>query len=582
MSSNETGSFMESDPFHEAMGYFRVGKWGEGFSKLDEVESNFPTSPDIRSIRQEMEIRSRISEYEVEENKQKKRHNLIKYGLWLFVSLLLISGSVFGIYTYSGSIREQWAKTQAGIEQNWQQAQLGVEFRNAQQLLTAGNSEEAVKAFESIKAKNPDFPGVTEAINQAQALKEVEIQYIQAMNLLQAGDSAQALAILQEISGKIPNYRDVSLQIKDLQSKTELNSFLQQADQAFAEGRYEDAVTSYESIRIMDPGFETTAVNEKLFQSYIEAAQDLLSNPVPTLDNLKTVDNYFTQALAIKPLDREALAARTQVRSYIEDGIINDYVKQAQSVLANAPDSIEAQQSAEFLLSKALMVRSNDPSVLFQFQLAQTYIQAISDFNISKWDSVVDQLEYVIQQEAGYANGTAVQTLYDTYIARGSDYIAAGEYSLALDDFQRAAVLAQQLSDSAPLTFEAQVMIGEAQGLLNHYQQAVQIYQEALATIGLRDRILVLQGPLAESLNYAAYLASAGDFQSAFYAYRNLISNRVKAYDQSTVVTVKNGDYLSMLAHRYNTTVAAILSANDMNNQPRLTPNTQLIIPTLP
>jgi len=56
----------------------------------------------------------------------------------------------------------------------------------------------------------------------------------------------------------------------------------------------------------------------------------------------------------------------------------------------------------------------------------------------------------------------------------------------------------------------------------------------------------------------------------------------VKAYDQSTVVTVKNGDYLSMLAHRYNTTVAAILAANNMNNAPRLTPDTQLIIPTLP
>jgi tetratricopeptide (TPR) repeat protein len=297
---------------------------------------------------------------------------------------------------------------------------------------------------------------------------------------------------------------------------------------------------------------------------------------------LKTVDDYFTKALAIKPLDREALAARTQVRSHIEDAIINDYVSQAQSALASAPDSIMAQQSTEQFLSQALAVRPNDPSVLLQFQLAQTYIQAVSDFTSSKWDSVISQLEYVIGQQAGYANGTALQTLFDAYIARGSDYIASGEYSLALDDFQRSAVLAQQLSDSAPLSFEAQVMIGEAQGSLNHYQQAVQIYQEALNTIGLRERIQLLQGSLTDSLNYADYLANAGDYQSAFYAYRTLIRSRVKAYDLSTVVTVKNGDYLSMLAHRYNTTVAAILSANDLKNQPRLTPDTQLIIPTLP
>jgi tetratricopeptide (TPR) repeat protein len=402
------------------------------------------------------------------------------------------------------------------------------------------------------------------------------------MNLLQSGDSTRALAILNDISTKIPNYRDVSNQIKNLQSQTELTSVIQEGDLAYSQSRYEDAISRYESLRIMDPTFETAVVEDKLFQSYIKAAQELLLIPVPTLDNLKKANTYFTQALAIRPLDHDALAARTQVRTHIEDAIINDYLSQAQAALASAPDSLEAQQSAENYLSLALGVRPNDPDVLLQFQLAQTFLQAVSDFNSSNWNSVIEQLENVIAQDAGYADGTSLQTLYDTYIARGSDYIASGEYSLALDDFQRAAVLAQQLTDSAQLSFEAEVMIGEAQGLLNHYQQAVQIYQNALNTIGLREVILKLQNPLTQSLNYAEYLAGSGDYQSAFYAYRNLIRNRVKAYDQSTVVTVKNGDYLSLLARRYNTTVAAILAANHMNNQPRLKPDTQLIIPTIP
>jgi tetratricopeptide (TPR) repeat protein len=582
MSSNNTGSYKVDPSFQEAMGYFNIGKWDEGFSKLAEVEKNFPTETELRAIRQEMEIRARISEYEVQEKKQNKIQKLKSYGFRLGITIVLIGIAIFAVTTYSGWIQGQIAKAQSSFNQNMQQAQLTVELRNGQQMLLAGKSDEALTAFEAIKAKQADFPGLSDAISKAQELKNVEVQYTQAMNLLQAGDSAQALAILQEISKTIPNYRDVSLQIRDLQSQTKLDSVLQQADQAFAEGRYEDAVTNYESLRIMDPAFDTAAINDKLFQSYIKAAQDLLTIPVPTMDNLKTVDDYFSQALAIKPLDREALAARTQVRSYIENGIINDYLNQAQAALASAPDSIEAQKSAENFLSQALAVRPNDPSVLLQFQLAQTFIQAVSDFNSSKWNSVIDQLEYVIGQQAGYANGTALQTLYDAYIARGTDFVASGEYSLALDDFQRSAVLAQQLTDSAPLSFEAQIMIGEAQGLLNHYQQAVQIYQDALNTIGLRERILGLQGSLSDSLIYADYLANAGDYQTAFYAYRTLIHNRIKAYDQSTVVTVKNGDYLSMLAHRYNTTVAAILSANELKNQPRLTPDTQLIIPTLP
>ncbi len=573
---------MDDPSFHEAMGHFRIGKWEEGFLKLAEVEKKFPTETDLRTIRQEMEVRARISEYEVVENNNNRKRKLKTYAMRLTVMVVVIAVAIFAIATYSGWIQGQIVNAQSSFTQNLQQAELTVDLRNARQLLFAGKSDEALTAFGAIKAKQPDFPGLAESITQAEALKEVEVEYTQAMNLLQAGDSAQALTILQDISTKMPNYRDVSLQIKNLQSQTEMTSVMQQGDLAYSEGRYEDAISNYESLRIMDPTYETATVDEKLFQSYMKAAQDLLLIPVSTLDNLKKADNYFTQALAIKPLDREALAARTQVRTHIEDGIINDYINQVQTALASAPDSLAAQQSAEHLMSQALAVRPDDPNVLLQFQLAQTYIQAVSDFNSSRWDSVIEQLEYVVEQQAGYANGTALQTLYDAYIARGSDYIASGEYSLALDDFQRSAVLAQQITGSAPLSFEAQVMIGEAQGLLNHYQQAVQIYQDALNTIGLRERILGLQSTLTESLNNADYLANSGDYQSAFYAYRSLIRNRVKAYDQSTVVTVKSGDYLSQLAHRYNTTVAAILSANNMNNQPRLTPNTQLIIPTLP
>ena len=582
MSSNETVTYMDSPPFHEAMGHFRVGKWNEGFVKLGEVEINFPMETNLRTVRQEMEIRARISEYEVEENKQNMRHNLVKYGLQLFMVLLIISGAIFGALTYSGWIRGEWGKTQASISQSWQQAQLGIEFHNAQQLLIADKSDEALDAFNAIKTQKADFPGLTEAITQAQALKDVEVQYTQAMNLLQVGDSAQALELLKQISQKMPNYRDVSLQIKNLQTQSEMTSVFEKAELAYSEGRYEDAVSNYESLRIMDPTYQVSSVEENLFQSYIKAAQELLLSPVPTTELLKKADDYFSRALAIKPMDREALAARTQVRTVIEDGIINDYINQAQAALASAPDSLEAQKAAEQYLGLALGVRPNDPNVLLQFQLAQTFVQAVSDFGTSNWDAVIEQLEYVIEQQAGYANGTALQTLYDAYIARGSDYIASGEYALALEDFQRSAVLAHQLPDSDPLSFEAQVMIGEAEGSLNHFQQAVQIYQDALNTIGLRERIVALQNSLTDSLTYADYLADAGDYQSAFYAYQKLIRNRVKAYDQTLVVTVKNGDYLTLLAHRYNTTVAAILSANDMNNQPRLTPNTQLIIPTLP
>lgn len=582
MSLDESGSYLESPLFKEAMGYFWVGKWSEGFVKLAEVEKMHPMESDLRALRQMMEVRSRISDYEAEEHKQHRKQNLTRNAIKWTVILAAMIVFIAGIATYSGWIQTQITNAQAEFSQNMQQAELTIQFRNAQQLIIAGKSDEALAAYQKIKDVDPEFPGLTEAIDRAQALKDVEVQYTQAMNLLQLGDSAQALDILTEIGKKMPNYRDVSLQIKLLQTEEQMSTIMQRADQAYSEGRYEDAVSGYESLRLMDPTFNKDHVESALFDSYIQAAQLLLLSPVNSLETLQKIDSYFSNALALRPLDREALAARTQVRSVIEDSMIGEYVNQAQAVLVNEPDSLEALRTAEQYLSKALAVRPNDPDVLAQFQMAQAYLAAVSDFASSKWDSVIEQLEFVVSQQAGYANGTALQTLFDAYIARGSESIAAGEYSLALEDFQRSAVLAQQLPDSDPLAFEAQTMIAEAQGLLNHFQEAVQIYQDALSSIGLRDRIFALQNSLTQTLTSAEYSARNGDYQSAFYAYRNVIRNRVGAYDQTIVVTVKSGDYLTMLARRYKTTVAAILAANQMNNQPRLTPNTQLIIPTLP
>lgn len=582
MSSNAAESYFNSPIYLEAMGHFQVGKWDEGFSKLGELQKVYPTEAELRALRQEMEVRARISEYEIEEIKLSKRSQIIRNGLKFLVVLVILVGGFLAINTYSGWIGGQIAQAQTDLSENLLQAQMAVEFRNGQQLIIAGKSDEALSVYENIKSKNPEFPGLSDAITQAQNLKEVEVQYTQAMDLLKQGDAAQALSILQAINQTMPNYRDVSLQLKMLQSQTEMSSILQQADLAYAEGRFEDALSGFESLRLMDSTFQSMLVEENLFRSYIQAAQALLGEPVASLDTLKKIDDYFSKALALRPLDREALAARTQVRLVIEDSMIGEYLTQAQATLANAPDSMEAQQQAGQYLGLALSIRPNDPDILTQFQLASAYIQAVDDFASSKWDAVINQLEFVVEQQAGYASGTAVQTLYDAYIARGVDNLAAGEYSLALEDFQRAAILAQQLPDSNTLAFEAQTMIAESQGLLNHFQEAVLIYQDALTKIGLRDRIMQLQSPLTETLALAEYSTNVGDYKSAFYAYQKLLRRRVEAYDNSTVVTVKSGDYLTMLAHRYNTTVAAILSANEMNNQPRLTPNTQLIIPILP
>ena len=161
------------------------------------------------------------------------------------------------------------------------------------------------------------------------------------------------------------------------------------------------------------------------------------------------------------------------------------------------------------------------------------------------------------------------------------DFNAAGEYLLALEDFQRAAILARQMPNSTTGEFEAQTRIAEAKGLLGAYQDAVLIYQAALDAAGLRGPILSSDTTLASDLRNAEAYAIQYDYRTAFNLYRKVMLDWVTAVASETY-SVQAGDYLPMLARHYNTTVSAILAANGMTAQIQLEPNTELNIPTTP
>jgi tetratricopeptide (TPR) repeat protein len=577
-------SYLASPMFKQAQQDFQAGKWEEGLAGLAQVEKDFPLATELRGMRLEMQIRSRIDSYEIEENKRRQLIRLRNIGLRLLLVLLVGVGLVWTINTYSGVLTQQWSLAQQTINNQVRQTEITIQFMNAQQLLQAGQSNRALEILTQIAASDPEYPGLANAIAQAQAQQDLENQYNQAMEMLAAGNTQDALAILELIDRESPQYRDVALQIQSLQTRTQLENVISQADQAFDEERWDDAIAGYESVRILDPTFQANYVESQLFQAYIQAAESVLDEPIPSLEALQTADGYFSQALALRPQDRQAISARTAVRTIIEDRVVADYIQAAQQALVDNADSLEALAIAENYFSLAMEIRPNDPNILNQFQLAQLYLQAIASYNARDYADVIDTLEFVVGQDPNYAAGTARQTLYEAYIAQGRAQLSTGEYELAIADFQSAAGLAQSQNEEqiAPAYFEALILIAEAQGLAGNFEDAVLLYQTALADSGMREVIASNGGRLYNDLINADASFLAGNYQRAFQRYRTILASRIEAYDTSTVVRIKTGDYITSLARMYGTTVSAILAANNLTNPDRLNPDSELIIPLLP
>jgi tetratricopeptide (TPR) repeat protein len=117
-------------------------------------------------------------------------------------------------------------------------------------------------------------------------------------------------------------------------------------------------------------------------------------------------------------------------------------------------------------------------------------------------------------------------------------------------------------------------------GLMGDYQGAVFLYRAAISDTGLDRRAVQRNADMAFYLSQAESFSGNGDYRNAYSSYREALALSLDLYDV-TIHVVKGGDYLTMLARKYNTTVQAILDVNGLTNTTKIDPNLELIIPSI-
>jgi tetratricopeptide (TPR) repeat protein len=260
---------------------------------------------------------------------------------------------------------------------------------------------------------------------------------------------------------------------------------------------------------------------------------------------------------------------------------VNSYTNAALQALTGQADSLGALRIAEENFRKALAIRPDDLQVIKQLDYARKYISGVESYNKGLWTQAIKDLEAVYVETPDYANGTARQTLYEAYNARGKNGLASGDYLGALEDFKRAAVLAQDAPDSTLRLYEARKMVAYSQGLLGNYQEAALIYKVAVDQSDLRNLARFKNTNLANKIEEADIAYNAGNYQLAYNLYRQALETSTEVYDRVTYV-VQKGEYITQLARKYNSTVEAILSANGLTDASKVTENRVLVIPSLP
>lgn len=580
MTANQAESYLDNPQFRQAMESMQKGEWESGLSQIETLMQAYPLESDLRSLRQEMILRAKVdTDEKVAKSYARRRRSRDLIVRAAVVSVLVII-AIFVATSYASWFQDQAALAKQAVDSQVVLVELQVNMRDAQSYLGAGMTDSALDLLEKIEVIKPDFPELAQTIEQARRQKAFDEQYAEAMILIEQDQLDAALIILQEIESQEPYYRDVKSQIKQIQDETVLGEQLLEADAYFENESWEEAANAYYNLYALNPDFETAHVEDRLFTSYVNSAEEKLNNS-DSLESIQSVEEYFRRALALRPQDLDVKDKQSQVRSMIEEKLFWSFVQAAQTAIAEEPNSLEALKVANRYFSEALALRPNDPEITLQRELAHQFLGGMDDFVSSSNSSAIEKLEFVYSQDPGYINGTARQTLYEAYVARGDNAMAIGDFDSALEDFQRAAVIANEDPTSRARLYEIQLKIAEAQGLMGDFESAVRLYAAAILIGDLQARAATYSSAMAAALANASQFEGQGNFREAFRSYREAITWATQVFDV-VVHVVESDDYLSQLALDYNSTVSLIAAANNLANPNIIIPGQELLIPILP
>lgn len=570
------------DPrFLVAMEHFQKGEWSAGLTALDDVQNQYPNAEDLGLLRQEILLKTHIDDHEIIDDQQTKRKNISRSGIRLGLLAIAVVIIIWGFTTFNTWIFAQFSNIQQNVVSDFRSVELAIQFRDAQSYLAANQPEAALNVLNEIANVNPDYPGLEELVNQAQGTSEVKSKYENAMRLYENDDLLTALEAFEAIQADYPDYLDVPLKIQEIQGQFYLLELLNQAERAYEDEEWELAASQYETLRAIAPDYRTELVEQRLIRSYMSLSSEILGADDATPESLVLADTYFRKVMVLKPRDETLLAEQNRIKNQYKDRLFSYYVQAARDVIVDQEDSLSALEEVKSYLDKALLIKPDDPNVNREKKLANAYIQAQVDFDRGQIQEAITNLESIYSIEPGYAGGTALQTLYESYMERGNDLSASGELEAALSDYKRAAEIASEIDDPILKLYFAKVKIAETVGILNSYEVAVDNYNEAVELINLGPLLEATDANRAYLLSEAERFAGIEWYRTAYRLYGRVLPATDIILDTEEIITVGEGDYLANLARSYGTTVREILKANELSSAANIQVGQKLVIPTL-
>lgn len=362
--------------FQEAARYVQEGSWKAASNVLERMLSENPEHraaimPLLEDVRLKASIRTRgiHGRTQLSLFLTPKRISYLLIGLLVIV--LIVGG--WGIYARIVVPAQEDQRQRSLIEEMIGQARTA---------LTGANYVVAADLFEQVLTKQSDSTEAEKGYKEAQRQIELTSSYDEALRLLSDGKTDAALENLRGIHALAPGYRDVAKVIDQILMQGELKALFVQAEAHYQTQRWQEAIPLFAQIRSGNQGFESAAVEQHLYESYVNLADYRSGLSGLSEIEIDEIAQLYRLALSLRPKDRDSRLHEQMMNQYLQSVMLIDVDRPGEAIplldelFQAAPgmldgDPIRQLYAARLAYGRQLEQTGNYWSALAQYAAAQ-------------------------------------------------------------------------------------------------------------------------------------------------------------------------------------------------------------------
>ncbi len=301
-----------SSPLYEkAVTHFDAGEWEEASTLFSQLADEYPGDQELQRILSDLRLRESLSREGAERGWMRiprpgRRVLLVLVALALAVLLAEVSYAVY----------VRWLVPARAVQE--QAAHLRELHSLARGYLAAGEYDRAADLFAEILSEAPDDAVAAEGLKRVGELQELETAYRTAMELTQEERWEEALLAWQSILAVDPNFKDVKYWTELVEEQQESGSLFAEAELGVANEDWSGAIELLEQLRTGDPEYRREEVEALLVSSLVRRAEELLGQASDPAEVYEEVMELFDEAAQISLVDESVSTERGVAEAYVQ------------------------------------------------------------------------------------------------------------------------------------------------------------------------------------------------------------------------------------------------------------------------